>query len=72
MDRNLHQPSEPSLSREDLEARIARERRALGVALEDLRERAVAEVDLRRHVREHPSAWLAGALAIGFLMGVRR
>jgi hypothetical protein len=72
MDRSPYPPTAPALSREELEARIARERRALGAALEDLRERALAEVDLRRHVREHPSAWLAGALAIGFLMGVRR
>lgn len=61
-----------AVSREHLEARIARERRALSAALEVLRERALAEVYLRRHVREHPSAWLAGALVVGLLMGVRR
>jgi len=61
-----------SLSREVLEARIVRERKALAEALCDLSERARAELDLRRRVRAHPSAWLVGALAIGFLLGVRR
>lgn len=61
-----------ALSREVLEARIVRERQALAEALADLREQARAEVDLRRHVRERPVAWLAGALVIGFLLGVRR
>ncbi len=61
-----------AISREVLEARIARERQALVEALSDLRERAFAEVDLRRHVRANPSAWLAGAVVIGFLLGVRR
>jgi hypothetical protein len=61
-----------SSSREVLEARIVRERKALAEALCDLSERGRAELDLRRRVRAHPSAWLAGALAIGFLLGVRR
>jgi hypothetical protein len=60
------------LPREVLEARIARERDALGEALGALRERARAGVDLRHQVRARPSVWLAGALVIGFLMGVRR
>ena len=59
-------------SREMLEARIAHQRRALAVALGDLGERARAEVDPRRWVRARPAAWLAGALVIGFLLGVRR
>jgi hypothetical protein len=58
--------------REVLEARILRERAALAEALAALRERALAGVDLRRRVRARPTAWLGGALAIGFLMGVRR
>ena len=61
-----------AVSREVLQARIALERGALAQALGDLRERACAEVDPRRHVRAHPVAWLAGALMIGFLFGVRR
>ena len=61
-----------ALSREVLEARIVREREALAEALGDLSERARAEVDPRRRVRARPAAWLAGALVIGFLMGVRR
>ena len=61
-----------AVSREVLEARIVRERRALAEALGDLRERARAEVDPRRRVRAQPAAWLAGALVIGFLLGVRR
>ena len=60
------------LSREVLEERIVRDRQALDEALGDLRERACEEIDLRRRVRAHPAAWLAGALVIGFLMGVRR
>ncbi len=59
-------------SREVLEARIVRERAALAEALVDLRDQAYAEVDLRRRVRERPSAWLAGALVVGLLLGVRR
>ena len=61
-----------ALSRDVLEARIVREREALAEALGDLCDQARAEVDLRRRVREHPSAWLAGALVIGLLLGVRR
>jgi len=59
-------------SREVLEARIVNERKALAEALRDLSQRAGEELDLRRRVRAHPSAWLAGALAIGFLLGLRR
>ena len=59
-------------SREVLEARILRQRRALAEALGDLGEKARAEVDPRRWVRARPAAWLAGALVIGFLLGVRR
>ena len=61
-----------ALSREVLEARIVCERAALAEALGDLRDQARAELDLRRHVRERPSAWLAGALVIGLFLGVRR
>ena len=61
-----------ALSREVLEERIVREKAALAEALATLRERARAEVDLSRRVRERPSAWLAGALVLGFLIGVRR
>lgn len=59
-------------SREVLEARIVRQRRALAEALGDLGERARAEIDPRRWVQERPAALLAGALVIGFLVGVRR
>jgi hypothetical protein len=59
-------------SREVLEARIARQRHALAEALGDLGERARAEIDPRRWVRERTAAWLAGALVIGILLGVRR
>ena len=59
-------------SREVLEARIENERAALAEALGDLSKRAGEELDLRRRVRAHPSAWLIGALAIGFLVGLRR
>ena len=61
-----------AFEREVLEARIVREREALAEALGSLGERVRAEVDLRRRVRANPSAWLAGALVIGFLLGVRR
>jgi hypothetical protein len=61
-----------SLEREALEERILREKAALRDALEALRDRARADLDLSRRVRARPSAWLAGALVLGFLMGVRR
>jgi hypothetical protein len=59
-------------SREVLEARIQRSRRALTEAVGDLGERARAELDPRRGIRARPAAWLAGALVIGFLLGARR
>lgn len=61
-----------AVSREVLEERIEREKAALAEALSALRERARARVDLAGRVREKPSAWLAGAVVLGFLMGVRR
>ena len=61
-----------TLSKEQIEARLALETEALGNAIDDLRERARAEFDLRSRVRERPSAWLAGALALGIWMGGRR
>ena len=61
-----------AMSREVLEARIARQRKALTVAFGDLGERAREEIDPRRWVRERPAAWLAGAFVVGFLLGVRR
>ena len=61
-----------ALPRNVLEARIEREREALADALRDLRDQARLELDLRRRVRERPSAWLAGALVIGLLVGLRR
>jgi hypothetical protein len=60
------------ISREVLEQRIVREKAALATALAELRERARAEVDLSRRVRARPTAWLAGAVVLGFLMGMRR
>jgi hypothetical protein len=59
-------------SREVLEARIARERTALAGAIDELRTRARAELELRTQVRERPSVWLGGALVLGFWMGARR
>jgi hypothetical protein len=61
-----------ALSREELETRIVRGRRALSEALGDLSEQARGELDLARRVRANPSAWLAGAVVIGFLLAVRR
>jgi hypothetical protein len=61
-----------AMSREELEARIARQRKALTVAFGDLGERAREEIDPRGWVRAQPAVWLAGALVIGFLLGVRR
>ena len=61
-----------AVSREMLEERIEREKAALAEALADLRDRARAQVNLSNRVRERPSAWLAGALVLGFLIGVRR
>lgn len=61
-----------SLSREVLEARIVDERAALAAAIGDLRDQARAELDLRRHVQARPSAWLAGALVVGLVLGMRR
>jgi hypothetical protein len=58
--------------KEVLVAHIALEREELGRVLEDVRERATANVDVSRWVRERPSAWLAGALLLGFWLGARR
>ena len=61
-----------AISREMLEERIEREKKALAGALADLRDRARAQVNLSNRVREKPSAWLVGAVVLGFLIGVRR
>jgi hypothetical protein len=61
-----------AVTRELIEARLAREREAFSDVLEDLRLRARLDLDLRRRVRERPLAWLAGALALGFFLGTRR
>jgi len=55
-----------------LETHLALARDDLSRALEDVRERASAHLDVSRRVRERPSAWLAGALLLGFWLGVRR
>jgi hypothetical protein len=55
-----------------LEERIARERTALAAAIDELRTRARAELELGTQVRERPSVWLGGALLLGFWMGARR
>lgn len=60
------------VQREVLEARILRERQQLSATLEELRARALAGVEIRHRVRENPSAWLAGAMLVGFWWGVRR
>lgn len=59
-------------SREALEARIEREREALADALDELREQAREQIDLRRHVAERPLVWLGGAMLLGFMWGARR
>ena len=61
-----------ALQRDVLEARIQRERQELSATIEELQARARAEIDLRQRVREKPSAWLAGAVLVGFWWGVRR
>jgi hypothetical protein len=62
----------PLVSRELLEARIDREREALIEALDDVRERTRAELDVARRVRERPLAWLVGASLVGLWLGARR
>ena len=66
-------------TREFLEARIERERDELAHVIEDLRSGARARIhfarsqlDVRRHVRQRPWAWVGGALVTGFLIGARR
>jgi hypothetical protein len=54
-----------------LRARIARDERALGQAVVALRDAAVEKLDPRAPVRAHPIAWLAGAIALGLLVGMR-
>ena len=61
-----------ALTRDRLEAQIARERDALAETLEELRVRTTTKLDLRQRVRERPSAWLGGALLVGFCLALRR
>lgn len=61
-----------AISREVLEARIERERAALADTLQELRAETRRRLDVRRRVVERPSAWLGGALLVGFLIAVRR
>jgi hypothetical protein len=62
----------PSGAKEVLEAHLALDRKELSRVLQDVRERASANLDVSRRVRERPSAWLAGALLLGFWLGARR
>ena len=55
-----------------LKGRIERDQRALSEAFESLRCVAVAKLDPRERVRANPVAWLAGALMLGLLLGIRR
>jgi hypothetical protein len=72
-----------ALSREMLEARIDREREELAdaledarrgarLAVEDVRARARAELDVASRVRARPMAWLVGASLVGLWLGARR
>jgi hypothetical protein len=61
--------------REKLRREIERGQGELEEAMVELRstvEGTIAKVDLRRRIAERPMPWLAGAFAIGLLIGLRR
>ena len=55
-----------------LRAEIERTRLELNRSLEGLRRDVTSRTDWRRWVRERPLPMLAGAFAVGFLLGSRR
>ena len=54
--------------RERLQVELHRSRADLAGALQDLR-RATRQADPRDRIVQNPYAWVAGAFAVGFLLG---
>ena len=54
-----------------LEAEIAAKRERVVASFGELRRRMARVTDWRALVRKHPVAWIAGAVAVGFVIGYR-
>jgi hypothetical protein len=51
---------------------LAEHRREFRLAFEELKQATRELADPREPIRKHPSLWLVGGLAAGFLLGWRR
>jgi len=59
-------------SKEEVLAEIARAREQITWSAQALRSEVATRMDWRAHVRRRPWAFLAGAAAVGFVLGLRR
>ena len=55
----------------EIRAGIEKARQEIELSVTDLRNEVKRSLDLSRWVREHPAAFLGGALALGFALGFR-
>jgi len=59
----------PTRNPAEIRASIERNRRELAGSVEDLRVKVHVLTDWRRQINEHRTAAIAGAVALGFLVG---
>ena len=64
-------PSTPDTALQETEAEVERSRERLAASLGALREEITDLADWRGWVRRRPEAFVAGAFALGFLVGWR-
>ena len=55
----------------EIRAGIEKARQEIELSVTDLRNEVKRTLDLGRWVREHPAAFLGGALTLGFVLGYR-
>lgn len=55
----------------EIRAGIEKARQEIELSVTDLRNEVKRTLDLGRWVREHPAAFLGGAVALGFVLGFR-
>ena len=61
----------PTRPPDEIRSSIVRTRQDLAVSVEELRNRIAVLTDWRRQVNEHRPVVIAGAVAVGFLVGRR-
>ena len=55
----------------EIRAGIEKARQEIELSVTDLRNEVKRSLDVSRWVRDHPAAFLGGALALGFVLGYR-